>query len=340
MIKMIWQRLLRSDYDLAVVTIFGIIAFVGISPFAWYRFHTGNTIAGIMDSFIVLAIAGVVVYALVTGNSSRASAIMVTATTAGCIASGTVLGLPGLFWAFPTVLINFLLIHRRKALALSVFTLGILAWYGMAVRSQLEVVMFLCTTMVVCTVSYIFAYRTESHRQLLENLALMDPLTGAQNRRAMDKELEIAIKSHKRDRSLYGLALMDLDHFKRINDKYGHEEGDKLLVSFSELIKNNSRKTDRLFRIGGEEFVLLLPGVDVASLQTIALHYCKFIEKNLRCRNETVTVSIGAAVLNNEENQQEWLARADDALYAAKNAGRNCTIVDDGSPIALSTALI
>ena len=335
--KMIWQRLLRSDYDLAVVTIFGAIAIVGVTPFAWYRFSSGNTIAGIMDVVIVLSICAVLTYALVTGNSSRASAFMVVATTASCIVSATVLGLPGLFWTYPALLINFLLIQRKKALALSLFALGLLAWHGKAFQSQLEVVMFVVTALVVCIVSFVFAYRTESQQQLLENLALMDPLTGAQNRRAMDKELEIAIKSHKRDRSMYGLAIMDLDHFKRINDKYGHEVGDNLLISFSEMIKKNSRKTDRFFRIGGEEFVLLLPGVDVASLRTITEHYCKFIEQHLRCQDETVSVSIGAAVLNDEENQQEWVARADNAMYAAKNAGRNCAIVDDGSSIALNS---
>ena len=106
-----------------------------------------------------------------------------------------------------------------------------------------------------------------------------------------------------------------------------------MLIDFSNYIRANSRKMDRFFRMGGEEFVLLLPGADIESLSTIIQHHCKYIEEHLRCRDETITVSIGGAVLKAGEDRQEWLARADTALYAAKQAGRNRTLVDDGSGV-------
>jgi len=180
-----------------------------------------------------------------------------------------------------------------------------------------------------------FAYRTGSQRLKLENLALLDPLTGAQNRRGMERELEIAVKSFSRDQKPYGLAIFDLDHFKRVNDKYGHEEGDNVLLHFAEIVRSHSRKLDRFFRMGGEEFVLLIPAVDLATLAKICDHHSQNIEKNLYCHNEKVTTSIGAALLRAGEDRQEWLARADAALYTAKNAGRNRVVIDDGDTVVV-----
>jgi len=330
---MILHRM-RNDFDLATVTVFGGVAMLGIAPFAVYRYYTGNAVAAIMDTVIVLGIGLALAHAWASGNTKRAALFMTVITNLGCIASATLLGLAGLFWTFPVLLVNFLLLSHRMALAASLFTLGFLTWHGKAFESRLELAMFLVSASVVGLLAFMFAYRTASQRKRLEDLALLDPLTGAQNRRGMDQELDIAIKTFARDRSTYGLAIMDLDHFKRINDKYGHEEGDQVLVDFSNYIRKNSRKMDRLFRMGGEEFVLLIPGVDTASFSMIIEHHCHYIEEHLRCRDESITVSIGGAILKTGEDRQEWLARADTALYAAKQAGRNRTLVDEGNGTA------
>ena len=326
---MIWHRM-RNDFDLAIVTVFGGVAMLGIAPFAVYRYYTGNMAAAFMDVAIVLGIGLALAHAWLSGNTRRAALFMTVATNLGCIASATMLGLAGLLWTFPVLLVNFLLLGHRLALVVSLGTLGFLTWHGKAFDSNLELAMFLVSASVVGLLAFMFAYRTETQRKQLEGLAFLDALTGTQNRRAMDQELEIAIKAHARDKTPYGLAIMDLDHFKRINDMFGHEEGDDVLIDFSNYIRENSRKMDRFFRMGGEEFVLLLPGADANSLHTIIEHHCKYIEQHLRCRDETITVSIGGAILKSGEDRQEWLARADAALYAAKQAGRNCTVIDNG----------
>lgn len=327
---MIWHRM-RNDFDLAIVTVFGGVAVTGIAPFAVYRYFTGNIPAAIMDAAIVVGIGFALAHAWLSGNPKRAGLFMTIATNLGCIVSATLLGLAGLFWTFPVLLVNFLLLGRRMALATSIFTLGFLALHGKAFDSRLELAMFLVSASVVGVLAFMFASRTETQRKQLESLAFLDSLTGTQNRRAMDQELDIAIKTHARDGSSFGLAIMDLDHFKRINDMYGHEEGDEVLINFSNYIRKNSRKMDRFFRMGGEEFVLLLPGADAHALRTIIEHHCQYIEQHLRCKDETITVSIGGAILKPGEDRQEWLARADAALYSAKQAGRNRTVVDNGS---------
>jgi diguanylate cyclase len=320
------QRL-RTDFDLAIVTLFSVLGIVGITPFAIFRFIAGDMKASIMDALIVVGIVIGLVYAWRSNNTKRAGELFVLISNLGCVASASLLGLAGLFWTFPVLLVNFMVLGRRVAVAVSLCTLAVLIIHGKAFESQLETMMFLVTAIVVALLALIFSYRTATQRQLLEDLSLSDPLTGAKNRRAMNLELAYAIKDHQKNKTQYGLLMLDMDHFKNINDRYGHEEGDDVLIRFSALVKKHSRKTDRFFRMGGEEFLLLLPDADAASLPLIAEHHRSHIEANLHCNEKAATVSIGAAMLLPGENQQQWLARADAALYAAKNNGRNCVVI-------------
>jgi diguanylate cyclase len=318
---------LQHDFDLTLVTAFSALAIIGILPFGIYRYLSGNTPAAIMDLVIVACVLIALSYAWVTGHARRASIFLMIATNLGCIASATLLGLAGLFWMFPVLLMNFLMVRRSVALAFCAFSLIFLALHGKAFENTLEVMMFLVTAFVVCLLAFIYASRAETQRKQLEALSLLDPLTNTQNRRAMDHELDIAINTSSHDGKPYALAIIDLDMFKRINDKYGHEEGDQVLIDFTQLIRKNTRKMDRLFRLGGEEFVLLLPGVSETSLRVIVDNYCKIVAANLRCRLDVITVSIGATTLRAGESKQAWLSRADSALYAAKNSGRNCAVL-------------
>ncbi|MCA1714691.1 MAG: GGDEF domain-containing protein [Gammaproteobacteria bacterium] len=159
------------------------------------------------------------------------------------------------------------------------------------------------------------------------------PLTGAYNRRAMETELEVAVELQRRERRVYGLAVIDLDHFKRINDRHGHAAGDQVLIDFVRLVRAGTRKIDRLFRYGGEEFVLLLPGADAAALHTILENLRMRIGQALQSRGEVITVSVGAAALQPDEHWEAWLARADAALYQAKEQGRNRSVVADAAAV-------
>ena len=156
-----WQRL-RSDFQLAMVMFFGGFAVLGIVPFAAYRFSTGNLLAGAMDTSIIIAIASVVTFAWRTGDSRRAALLLVVITNSGCIASATVLGLAGLLWTFPNLLVNFLLLNRRWAVFVSVAMLSFLVIHGKAFESTLELVMFLVTAAMTSLFAFIFALRTET----------------------------------------------------------------------------------------------------------------------------------------------------------------------------------
>lgn len=320
---------LRTDFQLAIITFFGACAVLGILPFAAYRFFTGAIMVGMLDMGLVIGISAAVIYAWRTGNTKQSGLVLVIIYTSGAIVSAAILGVIGLFWMYAVLLSNFFLVSRTKATIASVIALGIIALDGHMFESHAQVFSFLATSALVGLLAYILAYHTEEQRSQLETLATHDALTGVGNRRAMEQELIVAIERHKRDQTTFGLIMLDLDHFKRVNDQFGHDAGDKVLIAFSDLIQKYTRKTDRFFRFGGEEFVLLLPGANAANLQVITKNLHRRIAEELHGPGGVLTVSFGAASLNTNESWQSWLGRADTALYQAKTNGRNRVIVDE-----------
>ena len=154
-----------------------------------------------------------------------------------------------------------------------------------------------------------------------------DPLTGVGNRGAMTTTLHRELeKAFRHSRSL-GLIMMDIDHFKKINDKYGHSVGDFALQSLVECAEASVRISDMMFRYGGEEFVIVLPETDEAGVLRLAKRIRRRVEKletMIQSHKITMTVSIGIATLQESDDEKTFVARADEALYKAKRDGRNC----------------
>jgi diguanylate cyclase (GGDEF)-like protein len=155
-----------------------------------------------------------------------------------------------------------------------------------------------------------------------------DALTGIGNRAALDETLSREVDiAHRHDRSL-GMIIIDIDHFKSINDNYGHAAGDCLLQALSHSAEETIRLSDQIFRFGGEEFVVLLPETALGGVKRLAERIRRNIEAlECNCENSNIkmTVSLGIATLNRGEDEVGIFSRADKALYQAKNDGRNCT---------------
>lgn len=165
--------------------------------------------------------------------------------------------------------------------------------------------------------------RTEELRQLTE----IDPLTGLLNRRGMSERCEKEIARQARQGGDIGLLLLDLDHFKRINDTYGHAAGDLALCEAAKVIQSSKRSYDHAARWGGEEFLLLLPNCVKSDLLVIAERIRENIHAlKIQAGNQTFafTVSIGAHHPNIPQTMDTMLQKADGALYTAKEAGRDC----------------
>lgn len=156
----------------------------------------------------------------------------------------------------------------------------------------------------------------------------LDPLTGAGNRKSMLIRLREQLALVQRGVHPAAIALMDLDRFKSINDTCGHPAGDKVLVALCQYLISNLRPYDKLFRYGGEEFLLCTPGVDAGR--------CLRMIERIRCGlageafdtgagMAQVTASFGVTMLEPKVSVEQSIERADKALYAAKAAGRNCT---------------
>jgi diguanylate cyclase (GGDEF)-like protein len=166
--------------------------------------------------------------------------------------------------------------------------------------------------------------------QQLETLSLTDGLTGISNRRAFDQALDREVARALRHTHPLGIAMLDIDHFKLVNDTYGHEGGDEVLRAFARATLGALRKGDSLYRCGGEEFVALLPHADpVGAALAAGRMIGAAAQLELRAGPATfrITASAGVACLGAGGNGPEVLARADAALYEAKRTGRNrvCT---------------
>lgn len=319
---------LRTDFQLAIITLFGACAVFGILPLAVYRFLTGELLVGVVDTVLVSLIAVGVGYAWRTGDTRRPGVVVVVVTTVGGVMVTTLLGVEGLFWMYAVILANFLLVGRLLAVSLTAVALVALVAHGAAFDDFPQSISFLLSALVVSLFAFTFAARTETQRIRLESLASRDPLTGTDNRRAMEHELSLAVESAARSGAEYAVVMLDLDYFKRVNDQHGHEAGDQVLIAFADLVRRNTRKLDRLFRFGGEEFVLLLPGADARALQRVTEQLRVRIATELVGPGGPVTCSMGAAVLLAGERWPAWLARADAALFRAKQGGRNRVEID------------
>ncbi|MDR3580236.1 MAG: GGDEF domain-containing protein [Oryzomonas sp.] len=170
------------------------------------------------------------------------------------------------------------------------------------------------------------ARRTEQ----LEQLMLTDPLTGVGNRRMLIKRLEEEVVRAQRYQRPLTVAFFDIDHFKNINDTYGHSSGDMVLSRVAESLKSGLRDCDLLGRFGGEEFVVLLPETTMDKASKVAERMRADIEHmRLPQITRSITASVGLAELQDNESGEDLLERSDRALYRAKADGRNCCCVDE-----------
>lgn len=174
-------------------------------------------------------------------------------------------------------------------------------------------------------------YKLEAKQKELELITKVDPLTGAYNRRSLNEFIDNAIENYKTAQQPLSLMMVDLDHFKTINDNYGHGAGDEVLRITGKILKDNFRDTDFICRYGGEEFCIVLPNTDFKTMQELAERVRHVIEEAhipiTKDKRIDFTCSIGiASYQSNMCNSDALIDEADNALYEAKHAGRNRVI--------------
>ena len=181
----------------------------------------------------------------------------------------------------------------------------------------------------------------EKHRTATETLskkleesearALVDALTNVLNRNAYNLKIGELVHEYKRYKEEWALLVLDIDHFKKFNDTYGHKTGDKVLKSVAATVSNSIRVSDHIFRYGGEEFVVILSRINKETTKTLSEKIRREVERDYFVDGDNelkVTMSIGAAIITPEDTEASLFERADKALYQAKQNGRNQTLLD------------
>lgn len=175
--------------------------------------------------------------------------------------------------------------------------------------------------------------RLESRQRIkeLENIALLDALTALPNRRYLDDQLEARFAEFQRLQMNFGILMLDIDHFKKINDTYGHDVGDDVLKMLSRTMENNSRPYDIVGRWGGEEFLAIVPNADEKILAMVAERYRMLVSQSFIFHQEEpikVTISIGGTLALKNGSIADMIKRADHNLYRSKENGRNRVTVE------------
>ena len=287
----------------------------------WHRGENLGALAALADT-AVAAYACRLAFAL-PEPPPRVGTLTTLAASVLCVLALAYFAASALPWAHFVLMANFLLAHRRQAMkangllfAAMLAIPGVLLWPLNAGA--------LAVAVLILLVGYRYASRAQGERARLLELATRDALTGLPNRRALERALQRLLE-HGQDTSRYqhALLVLDLDNFKRINDRFGHTVGDNALVDLSMILRMELRELDQAFRYGGEEFVVIAKVHSREQLLRIAERLRIAIHRQLLGPDGALSVSIGAAVYAGESDWQAWFGRADAALYRSKQAGRN-----------------
>lgn len=326
---------INKQFRAKVIIGMASVATLGIVPMAILRFARGEYFMGVVDLAIVATIQLCPILLFRGFNPDRVGTFLALVASISACAIALLELHRGVMWVYAVIIANFMLTHQRFAAPLSLALIASALLRPQDFGEIADYFGYLITTLMVTGFAAVFAWRTEHQGAQLEALALRDDLTKLHNRRALVARLE-QIVSRAPAATGVTLLLMDLDRFKQINDTWGHETGDTVLREFARLVHRFSRGGDELYRLGGEEFVLLLPRTGLEGARTVGTTVLDAVREHLRVPNgEQVTVSIGACRLRPGESVDQWLARADALMYRAKRQGRDALVVEGDAAVSV-----
>ncbi len=326
----------RSIEEIIIFSV-SVLVICTVLPFAIYRLLQGQLAVGLIELFgvAVVSIIGAIVWK--TRNTKITGFVLSAFMLGGTIGVNYLIGPSILFWLFPIVITVCFLNNTKIAAALLIPSIFALLPLLINERNIVEVVSIMLTLFITQIFGHIVSYKIKEQHERLQSLANRDGLTGAMNRRSLDDRLDILqnlyFRHRRKNGNMSSVILFDIDNFKAINDNYGHLEGDQILIRLTETIKKYIRRTDELYRYGGEEFVLLVNGASLIKAAELAEKIRVLIENTKLSSKTKVTASFGVAEVQRHESSSKWLARADDALYRAKRAGKNRVFLANANKI-------
>lgn len=312
-----------APYRDRIMLSMGAVSVILLVPFVINNLVQGRLVVALVI-LLILVITLIDVFALWRGRQAPVPyALLLLPFVVGISAAVVTQGVPGIVWSYPVVVYCYFVLGRRTAIVCSLaFLLYVTAISLYFIDSALALRLFGSLLLTIIMINIVLNVISDLH-QTLANQALSDPLTGAFNRRFMEQSLEDVVARAERCRLVATVLMIDIDHFKSVNDRYGHDQGDLVLKRIVSIVIDRKRRGDRLFRWGGEEFLLLLDGADVHGACSVAEIIRHAVEAAGVLPQQKVTVSIGVAQYVDGMNVDTWVKAADAALYRAKAAGRN-----------------
>ncbi len=305
-----------------------------VLPFLLFRFYEGDYRLALIDTLICAGLTAIGMITWVSGNVQLTRWLVCVFSMSAVIAVTYSKGVTLVYWLFPVLSLSFFLSSVRHACWIS--GAGVVALMPIILRDKElgEAATIISAFAMAVVVAYIFAFQTNHQRALLSKSATIDFLTGVKNRRALSQKLKESIELKKRKNESACAILLDLDHFKQTNDRFGHATGDALLVRVCNLIRTKIRLTDRLYRYGGEEFVVMLRGSTIDEARASAEKLRMAVLQDETLNDYGVTISLGVGELQSGETADQWFQRVDMALYQSKESGRNKTTLAESGEVS------
>lgn len=311
-----------------MLLILSALSAVLILPFVYLRYTNGDTILAFIDAFIVLILISFFIFVYKTRKIEMAKLFLAIFLATAIATVVIIRGQPHLYWLYPAIIAFYYILPERTAGIICLFAITIISVQIFPADSLIDFTTIVMSLLLTSVFSYMIFSNYRKTNEKLALLATIDPLTLIGNRRALEQKLADSLSDQQRQASTISLLLLDLDFFKKINDKYGHAIGDQVLVEVTGLMKNHTRALDALFRYGGEEFIIVPLEVSLTEASKIADKLRVIIEQHNFVNGIPLTVSIGVAEYRLGESAEAWIARADAALYLAKDTGRNRVVLE------------
>ncbi|KLN66521.1 MULTISPECIES: GGDEF domain-containing protein [Vibrio] len=230
-----------------------------------------------------------------------------------------IFGTLGTYWLYPVVIGIIFLLRKREAIISNAIVISA-SGYATTMHVDYSVsARYVISLIVTAILVHVVVKAVRKLQVDMHNLLVRDPMTGAFNRHELNISLEKAIQQY----TTSTIAIIDVDRFKYINDRYGHDEGDNVLMMIVRTFNRFTGPTDKLFRLGGDEFLLLFHGRERVLTEEIMNYIAKEIRHTVHANSTGVSISVGIAESEPFKHIREWMKRADLALYESKRLGRD-----------------
>lgn len=321
-----YSKTVLRESPVRVKTIVGVafVVFVVLTPFSIYNFFMERYVLGV-GALSVVSLMAINAWSCWYGRYYPLLILFGLAPISVIFLGFTIyqLGLIGLLWCYPAVICFYFMLPERYAWGANFILLVMalpMSWQFLDISLAARAT---ATLLCVSAFAIIFVRVISAQQHELHDLAMTDSLTGLANRVQLHDSLEQAVQHHERRQVPMSLIALDLDHFKFINDSLGHDAGDDVLRGVGTLLQKRIRRSDKVFRLGGEEFLILLYDTNADQSWLVAEELRVTIESMTLLPDKSVTTSLGIATLQPKEHWRDWMKRSDDNLYRAKKEGRN-----------------